>query len=657
MFIYYLPATAAASCLPPLANGPAGGYNPAMCGFAGEFLFAGSAGRADVGRVRRMAETLRHRGPDEAGEFLSDDGRCAIGFCRLCVIDPPGSHQPMRSADGAVTIAFNGEIYNFRRLREELAAGGHRFVTAGDTEVLLAMYLRDGLGMLGRLEGMFAAAIHDGRDGRLHLIRDRVGVKPLWYAVGGGTVRFASEAKALLASGVLDRTVEIDSLGAYLTLGYIPAPRSIWRGLLKLPPGHHVTFDAAPAEPVRWWEPPSESRPIGRADAVERVREALSAAVAKRLVADVPVGTLLSGGVDSSIVTALMCRATGDARAVKTFSAGFAEADFDERPHAHAVAEHLGTDHRELLIKAPDAEALLTELVARYDEPFGDSSAAAMLLLCRAVRPHVTVALCGDGGDEAFAGYDRHRAMWLAENTSAFKGTLAMGAGMVLDSFAPRNEKSPLRRFVRFARALDAPPALRYLQYRQLFDAAALDGLLTDDLAEQLHLTATRDAFVDLYERGECDSDLLAAQRHDVLSYLPDDLLVKADIASMAASLELRSPMLDTDVLELGLSLPAELKVDRQGGKRILADAFADLLPAEVFTRGKAGFGVPIGEWLRGPLLPALRETLLDQSFIDVGWVKRTAMAKLIDAHAAGKADHRHRLWALLQLARWQAAQ
>jgi len=628
-----------------------------MCGFAGEFLFAGSAGRADLGRARRMAETLRHRGPDERGEYLSDDGRCAIGFRRLCVIDPPGSHQPMTGAGGAVTIAFNGEIYNFRRLREELTAGGYRFTTAGDTEVLLAMYLRDGLGMLQRLEGMFAAAIHDGRDGRLHLIRDRVGVKPLWYAVVGGGVLFGSEAKALLASGLPDRTVDCESLGAYLTLGYVPAPRSIWRGVAKLPPGHHVTFAAAPAEPVRWWRPPSASRPIGRADAVEQVREALAAAVAKRLVADVPVGALLSGGVDSSIVTALMCQAAGDARAVKTFSAGFAEADFDERPHARAVAEHLGTDHRELLIEAPDIEALPGELAVQYDEPFGDSSAAAMLLLCRAVRPHVTVALCGDGGDEAFAGYDRHRAMWLAENTSTLKRVLAMGAAMLLDSFAPRNEKSPLRRFVRFARGLDAPPSLRYLQYRQLFDAAALDELLTDDLAEQMHLTAARDAFADLYEAGECDGEPLAAQRHDVLSYLPDDLLVKADIASMAASLELRSPMLDTDVLELGLSLPAELKVDRRRGKRILAEAFADLLGGEVFARRKAGFGVPIGQWLRGPLLGALRETLLDQSFIDAGWVKRTAMAKLIDAHAAGKADHRHRLWALLQLAHWQAMQ
>ena len=627
-----------------------------MCGFAGEFLFSATSGRADRDVALHMVHRVAHRGPDEQGCHVSPDGRCAIGFERLCVIDPRLSHQPMLGANGMVTLAFNGEIYNFRELRQELADDGVTFRTTGDTEVLLAMYLRHGLKMLPRLQGMFAAAIHDARHSRLHLIRDRVGVKPLWYAVMPDRVVFASEAKALLVNGRVERTLDPESLGLYLALGYVPAPRSIWQGIVKLRPGHHLTFHANADSQQQWWQPPASAEPISHAKAIHRVRETLTRAVTKRLVADVPLGVLLSGGVDSSIVTALMCHAVGDAREVKTFSAGFAEAQFDERPCARRVAEYLGTDHRELLIES-DAAELLDTLVRQYDEPFGDSSALPTFLLCQAVRNEVSVALCGDGGDEVFAGYDRHRAMWLAENMSTLKALLVTAGGIIADTFAPRDERSTLRRFARFAGGLDAPPAMRYLAYRQLFGPRQLDALLTHDLAEQLVLTGPRDWFVDLYEQGECDSELLASQRHDVLTYLPDDLLVKADIASMAHGLELRSPMLDSDVVGLGLSLPDELKVDRFRGKRILADAFGDMLPPEVFRRRKTGFGVPIDSWLRGPLLETLKETLLDQSFVDAGWLRRTALATLIDEHADGKADHRHRLWALLWLGRWYAMQ
>ena len=628
-----------------------------MCGFVGEFIVSGD-GRADLPLARRLAERLAHRGPDEAGSFASADERCAIGFRRLSIIDLPLSHQPMvrQVAGGRVALAFNGEIYNFRQLREDLAAAGQAFETHGDTEVLLAMYLRHGLAMLPRLEGMFAAAIYDGRSHQLHLVRDRLGVKPLWYARTAGRIVFASEAKALLGYGGLDLGVEPQALLSYLTLGYVPAPQSIWRGVEKLPPGSFLTLPGEEAHPTAWWSPLCRVQSMTHAEAVERVRETVRRAVTERLVADVPIGALLSGGVDSSIMTALMCQAVGDGRAVKTFSAGFAESAFDERPFGRQVAERLGTEHRELLVEA-DAAVLVDTLVRQYDEPFGDSSALPTYLLCQAIRPHVTVALAGDGGDEAFAGYDRHRAMWLGQHMSSAKAMLVTAAAMIADSFAPPDEKSPLRRFVRFARGLDAPPALRYMGCRALFTLDQLDALMTDELAEQVVPTAARDAFCELYEAGECDTELQAAQRHDVLDYLPNDLLVKADIASMAHSLELRSPFLDHRVIELGLSLPDELKVSRRRGKRILAEAFGDLLPAEVFNRRKAGFGVPLGDWLKGPLLPMLRETLLDQSFTDVGWLKRSGLERLIESHASGKADHRHRLWALLWLGRWRQKQ
>ena len=624
-----------------------------MCGFAGEWLMAG---RADLETAAAMADRLVHRGPDQEGRFASADGLCAIGFRRLCVIDPDGSRQPMTHPDVPVTIVFNGELYNFRTLRSELERQGERFRTAGDTEVLLAMYVRHGLAiMLDRLEGMFAAAIYDGRTGCLHLMRDRLGVKPLWYVVAGERVVFASEAKALRAHPSVEATVDPTSLVHYLTMGYIPAPRSIWQGIRKLPPASHLTFgDGGAAEPQRWWSPPVTTAQVADEEAVEAVRQTLREAVAKRLVADVPVGSLLSGGIDSSIVVALMCEALGDPQAVRTFSAGFTDQRFDERPFAREVAEHLGTTHTELLIEA-DAAAGLDDLVGQYDEPFGDSSALPLWLLSRAVRQRVTVALVGDGGDEAFAGYDRHRAMWLAEHIAPLKAMVMTAGGVLVDSFASRDEKSPFRRFARFAAGLDAPPALRYESYRALFTASALADLLTDDLAAAVDPTAGRRWFESLFAAVDCHTDLLAAQRHDVLTYLPDDLLVKADIASMACGLELRSPFLDHHVIELGLGLPDELKVDRRRGKRILVRAFADRLPAGVFERPKAGFGVPLDAWLAGPLLEMLRETLLDQSFIDAGWLKRTALERLIDQHVRGKADHRHRLWALLCLGRWWA--
>ena len=624
-----------------------------MCGFAGEFLLGAPGGRVDGELARRMAAALRHRGPDERGLYVSEDGRCAIGFERLRVIDPAGSHQPMTSPDGQVTLAFNGEIYNFRELRAELQAAGQSFRTTGDTEVLLAMYRQHGLEMLPRLQGMFALAIHDRRHNQLHLVRDRLGVKPLWYAVTGEHVLFASEAKALLQHPQIDRAVDTDALGLYLTMGYIPAPWSIWRSIRKLLPGHQVSFDLQASPPVQWWSPPTQAEPIDPQEARQSLRELLADAVQRRMVADVPVGALLSGGVDSNIVAALMCQASGDPKQVKTFTIGFAEGPFDERPFARRVAQHLGTTHREYLV-TPDAAGLLDTLVRQYDEPFGDSSALPTYLLCQAIRGEVTVALGGDGGDEGFAGYDRHRAMWLAENMGTVKGLLVTTAGMVADAFASQNEKSRLRRLARFASALDAPPSLRYMRYRQLFTPAQIEELLTPELAGQLEMQGPQEWFTELYEAGECDSELLYAQRHDVLTYLPDDLLVKADIASMAHGLELRSPLLDHRVLELGLRLPVSLKVDRKRGKKILRETFASLLPAEVFTRPKSGFGVPLDSWLRGPLLPVLRETLLDQSFTDLGWLKRSAVERLIDEHASGKADHRHRLWALLWLGRWQ---
>ncbi len=625
-----------------------------MCGFAGEFVFA-EGGRADPARAGAMAARLAHRGPDESSSYLSDDGRCAIGFRRLAVIDPPLSHQPMASEDGSAVVAFNGEIYNFPDLRKRLGAEGARFRTHGDTEVLLWLWLRRGTRMLDELEGMFAFAIHDRRGGQLFLARDRLGQKPLWYCVLADRFVFASEAKALLAHPGVPTEIDPEAAAFYLTLGYVPGPRSIWRGVVKLPPAHCLTVRGRAEQPQRYWQLPDRCEPIGHGQAVETVRERLTSAVAKRMVADVPLGALLSGGIDSSIVTALMCRAAGSAGGVKTFTAGFAEGGFDERPHAARVARHLGSDHRELLVSPAEADlpALIDHLVAQYDEPFADSSALPTYLICRAARQHVTVALTGDGGDEAFGGYDRYRAMRLAERMGPTAWAATKMAAFAAGVFAPADERSRLARLVRFAAAIDQVPPMQYFLYRRLFGPEHLLRLMHPDFAAWAQPEAPRDWFCQLYDQGEYADELAYAQHCDLLTYLPDDLLVKADIASMASSLELRSPMLDHEVVALGLSLPVELKLRGRRGKAILQDAFADLLPEEVFRRPKKGFAVPIDRWLREDLAGLLQATLLEGPLASHGWLNRAALEGLIRQHLTRRYDHRHRLWALLWLGRW----
>lgn len=643
-----------------------------MCGFAGEFLLR--PGRADIDLARAMARRLAHRGPDEESAFISPDGRCAIGFQRLAVIDLPGSHQPISSRDGQVTLAFNGEIYNFRQLRQQLVAQGVTFRTAGDAEVLLELYRRDGLGMFDRLTGMFAFAIYDQSRGELLLARDRMGEKPLWYCVLPDRIVFASEAKALLAHPVVRPKMRADSLVFYLSFGYVPAPRSIWEGVDKLLPAHYLVAGQAVAEPQRYWSPcdlgtgtANEAEPVpfepvpfsaaappSLADSIDRIRQQVRRSVIQCMEADVPLGALLSGGIDSAVVVAVMSCAAGSCGGVRTFTAGFGSAGFDERPAAAAIARHFRTDHTELLVEPGGAAGMLDTVVAMFDEPFADSSALPTHLICQQARRHVTVALAGDGGDEVFAGYDRYRAMHAAANFGPGRYLAARVAGMLARPLAGRDERGRLRRFVRFADALGHPAAIQYCMYRRMFSPEDLGRLMGRDVLAQLDAGAAQDWFCDLYEQPEDLPDELArAQCHDMMTYLSDDLLVKTDRASMACSLELRSPLLDHKLVELGLSLPAEMKIRRDRGKWILREAFRDVLPAGVLERPKRGFAVPLGDWLRGELVPVMRQTLLNGKIADSGLLNMESVAGLINDHLSGRDDHRHRLWALLVLAKW----
>jgi asparagine synthase (glutamine-hydrolysing) len=611
-----------------------------------------------------MAALLRHRGPDEEGSFLSDDGRCAIGFERLCVIDPSGSHQPMSTPDGGLTVAFNGEIYNFRELRAELQQAGYPFRTAGDTEVLLALYARDGEGMVERLRGMFAFAIYDSRRQSMLLARDHVGQKPLWYAMLPDRIVFASQARAILAHPMVDRSVDRQSILYYATLGYIPCPRSAWKGLRKLSPASTLAVAGGTEAPRRYWGPRTTERsadsagsagpPPAAADWIQRTRTVLEAAVARHMVSDVPLGALLSGGLDSSIVVALMARHAGRSGGIRTFTAGFEDPRFDERPMARLVAQHCGTQHTELIIDPRPGE-VLDEVSALYDEPFGDSSAAATWLICRQARRHVTVALAGDGGDEVFCGYDRYIAMSISQYIKPPRYFLYRLAGALAGALAPRQERSRLRRLARFSSALPYPFPQQYFIFRRLFSPADLPDLFTADFLDGLDPEAPANWFAELYEEPDLDDEPARAQWHDMMTYLPDDLLVKTDIASMAVSLELRAPMLDPDLVELGLALPPELKIKSRRGKQALRLAFADMLPPEVFQQPKRGFGLPLGDWLKNDLREPMRHILLDDAFLDSGIVRPEAIHGLINDHVSGRDDHRHRLWAMMMLAKWLA--
>ncbi|HOD80047.1 MAG: Asparagine synthetase (glutamine-hydrolyzing) 1 [Planctomycetes bacterium ADurb.Bin126] len=626
-----------------------------MCGFAGEFVFA--PGRADLELARRMAGPLACRGPDQEGSFLSADGRCAIGFRRLAVLDPPCALQPMTSADGTWTIAFNGEAYNYKSLRARLAERGASLRTTGDTEAVVELASRLGERAVEELEGMFALALYRGDPPGLVLARDRLGQKPLFYAPLPDRIVFASQIRSLLLHPQVGRTCSLESLTYYLTIGYTPSPLCIYPAVRKLPPGCRLTARADGQLNVEpWWslsapaEADSADDPQTDRQRLDQVRDQLDRAVGDELASDVPLGILLSGGLDSTILTALAVRRAGRAGGIRTFTAGFADSLYDERPAARRTAAVLGSDHTELTVEPLTAKTV-DELVGLFDEPLADASAAASWLICRQARQYVTVALGGEGGDEVFAGYDRYRAMALSLEMGPARYAAVKLAAWLARPWAGRDLRGRADRLVRFAEGLGLVPAEQYLHYRRLFDAADLGRLLQPELASRLDLSAPGRWFCDLYEQPDVDDEVLRCQLCDLATYLGDDLLVKSDTTSMAASLELRAPMLDERVVELGLSLPRRLKLAGRKGKQALRLAFGDLLPAHVQAGPKRGFGLPLAAWLRGPLREILLESVLDPAMTRI--FDPAALAGLINDHLSGRYDHAQRLWALLVLGRW----
>jgi len=613
-----------------------------MCGICG---LVAPDGEPDPAWVDSMRARLRHRGPDQASTDLY--GRCALGHQRLIVLDPATGEQPVANESGDVVAVFNGELYNFRELRAELTGRGHEVRGTGDSPVIPHLYEEHGLGFVDRLSGMFAIALWDARRQRLVLARDRLGKKPLLYTwMHGGTLAFASELKALFELPGVEREVNLRALDAYLALGYVPTELHVVEGVQKVPPGHLLVLEQGSLRLERYWKPEPQDAERSDEEWLELVRETVGAAVRRRLVADVPVGALLSGGLDSSIVVAEMAKASPEP--VRTFTVSFGETRYDEREYARVVAERYGTLHEEVIIES-DVADVLPRLAEAFDEPLGDDAALPLYVMCEQARRHLTVALTGDGGDEAFAGYERYFAHRAASRVPASLARICARAVAVLPA-ARREPRSTAFRAARFLRAAATPVASRYGGLMEVFPAAVRNELWTDEARAEIGGLLPASELL-----GPASMDgVRGLQLLDMRTYLPDDLLLQADIASMAHSLELRSPFLDHEVVELGLSLPAHLKLDGRRGKVVLRRAFAEDLPPTVVARGKKGLGIPLSRWLRAELRELTSDILLDRRVHERGQLRVEAVERLLADHVAGRADHGQRLWTLLMLELWQ---
>lgn len=613
-----------------------------MCGIAG---IVGTSTIHRASRMRAMKNALVHRGPDSEGEMI--DPHAAIGIRRLRVIDLLTGDQPQTNEERTIWIVFNGEIYNFQELRAELLGKGHRFRSDSDTEVIVHLYEECGADLLSRLRGMFAFGLWDQRKNELLLARDPLGKKPLLYWTDGEEIAFASEHEALLLGLPGDPEISLAAIRRFLGLGYIPGPEDGIAGVKKLLPGHLLRWRDGKVEIRRYWRPPvAGTLRIAEQDAIHELRRLLRSAVARRLIADVPVGAFLSGGVDSGAVVATMSELSHE---VRTFTIGFEDRSFSELHLARKVAERFGTTHREVIVRPLDAD-LLPLLVRHYGEPYADSSALPTFQLSKLAREHVTVALNGDGGDELFAGYDRYVALRFAdvlERLPLGLGRLSLRAISALPSGA--SERSIVARTRRFALGARRPHPERYRSWISLFDEPTLGALLTDDFEIATRTTAR-------FDDGEIDwhhDPVSAAQLFDQMSYLPFDLLVKVDIASMADSLEVRSPLLDLDMVEFAITLPMDLKLRGFDRKFLLRKAMRGSLPDEVLDGPKRGFGVPLAAWFRGELKGMLFDTILSERALARGYFRPAVLRSLVEAHQAGRADHGHRLWALLMLELW----
>ena len=614
-----------------------------MCGICGLVSLDG-ANAPDPAALAAMNETLVHRGPDSDGSII--DGFCGLAMRRLSIIDLAGGDQPIGNEDGRIQVIQNGEIYNYRELMQELRGRGHRFSTHSDTEVMVHLYEEEGPRFVDRLRGMFALALWDARHNRLVMARDRFGIKPLYYRVADGELSFASELKALLRQPGFSREIDHGALESFLAFNSIPAPLTIFKEARKLPAGHLLVADDGKVEISRYARPEpvaaEEVRREGDDVLAEELRERLRDSVRAHLVSDVPVGVLLSGGIDSCSLTALAAEESG--YPVSTFSIGFEEGSFNELDRARLVAKRYGTDHHELVLR-PDAVDLLPKLVEAFDEPFGDSSALPTYLVSRLAADTVKVVLSGEGGDELFGGYYTYVADRLAPRI----GRAAPLLRPLVERLPSSSEKVSFDyKAKRFVRGAHLPPVERHHAWKEIFSPEAQAELLaTPPETDPLDLYRAR------YTETEGAPELARLQDLDLGIYLVDDLLVKTDRASMAHSLEARVPFLDPIVAELALALDTKQKVRGFSKKRLLRRAVAPLLPREIIKGRKQGFSIPVAAWLRGDLQPFAREVLSPGTVERQGCLRPEAVTGVLDRHTSGKEDLSRQIWGLLSFTLW----
>ena len=607
-----------------------------MCGISGGI----GASAPSKQLLDAQLKSIEHRGPDDAGMYLNQE--ISLGMCRLAIVEIAAGKQPASDASEKIHIVWNGEIYNYRELRSELEQRGIHFRDSSESEVVINLYLEFGLDFINKLNGMFAIAIHDSRDKSLHLIRDRMGKKPLWISqLNDGTLFFASEVRALMLARP-DRTLRTDMVAEVMQYGYINAPYSAFNEITQVPPASVLTWQDGKTSTKKYWEPDFDTKvQISYEEALEVTKKLIEEAVSRRLISERPLGSFLSGGYDSTVVTAYMAKLMSEK--VQTYSIGFHSPQFNEAHHAKQVANYLGTNHHEEIL-SPDPTLVVEKISHVLDQPFADSSIVPTYLLAKFARENLIVALGGDGGDEVFGGYDRYLATPVMQKLNPLLGIARSGL-----KIAGQQSFGNARKINRVGSQLSSKASLaaRYSSILSLAQPADLSALLNPNF----QTNAAEVTKLNQFEDGKL-STLDRMIRSDLYSYLPGDLLVKVDIATMANSLELRSPLLDVNVIEWGVSLPRKYKIKGFETKHILKDVARSLVPANLIDRPKMGFGIPRAEWLRTEMKELVIDTLTDTTASQRGWLDPIQVKKLLDIHMSGQ-DRDNLIWPMLMLELW----
>lgn len=612
-----------------------------MCGISGICSFEES--KINEAVMKGMTDELRHRGPDDEGYFFDFRNKVALGHRRLSIIDLNTGHQPIFNEDGAIAIVFNGEIYNFLELRENLKRKGHSFKTNTDTEVIVHLYEDLGIECLKKLRGMFAFAIWDSRKEELLLARDRIGKKPLYYAIVNKKIFFASEIQALYRVPEIKKNIDYSAIDLYISYSCIPSPYTIYKDIKKLPPAHFLCFNKDSATTDKYWRPDYNKKTrLDYEEAKNELTRLLSESVRLRLISDVPLGAFLSGGTDSSAIVALMSRLTE--RPVKTFSIGFSNAKYNELPYARQIAQRYNTEHHEFVVE-PNAIEILPEIVRHYGEPYGDSSALPTWYLSKMTKQHVTVALNGDGGDELFAGYPWYHTIHLFNKISRFTNPY-----LIRHIYNMGNKIFP-RRVKKALELLSKTEKGRFQILRSYISSDERNALFHDYFKDKLNSDA-EDYLTGLYDES-LHEDYDRSFNADILSYLPEDLLVKVDRASMAHGLECRSPLLDQELIDFSCTLPPFWKIKNGETKIIFKDIVKDFFPDGFLKRPKMGFSVPIGEWFRGKLRTFTYDKLMNGPLTSIPLFKGEQLKVMLEEHFAGKRNFETLIWNLLMLSLW----